>query len=460
MAGQKTASTPTKTYQSLTAEQRQPLNRPHTPTSTIHSKSSPSKSSISNASNGTVIRTKTSNHTLRAKSEKSPVRVTPTTGIANNSRSQAPSSRIQPKPSVTEERGRVQVRTDCKENPTTKLSLDQRKISGKIEELYRAKSLERNRDSLREFGSSHDPLSIRARTLPRAHITRQTVFEDDRGRTRSRVADIRMKFEGATPPKPPIPVTPPLLPMPLFSNISPFSKEGKATAEVPNPSPAPVFHPPSPSKRSASISPKTVQEPETVPKGDDTMIHNVPEVSSSLFASQRQSTKESGTIRDRIKLFESIQQPKKHECEKSKTSYARKIRTSMKNLFESGSRKSGEDGGRGLSTQEVQSIIDGFQDTEAPLPRTGKRGTLVGRWTTFREVPPSNTTDGAVSEKGGSPCAEGVTVMIVKGAECCLKQPKPVRVTEMKRMMLLCRERVGSIIEKEKGRAVLQARKL
>jgi hypothetical protein len=248
--------------------------------------------------------------------------------------------------------------------------------------------------------------------------------------------------------------------MPLFSNISPFSKERKATAELPNPSPAPVFHLLSPSKRSANISPKTVEEPEAVRKGNDKMIHNVPEVSSSLFATKRQSTKESSTIRDRIKLFESIQQTKKHECERSKTSYARKIRTSMKNLFDSGSRKSGEDGGGGLSTQEVQNIIDESQDTEALLPKTKKRGTLVGRWATFQEVPQSNTTDGTMSEKGGSPCAEGVTVMIVKEAECCLKQPKPVRVTEMKRMMLLCRERVGSIIEKEKGRVVLQARKL
>jgi len=350
---------------------------------------------------------------------------------------------------VPGERGRTLVRPDFRENPPAKLSEDKRNISGKIEDLYRAKSLERNNESLRVLGRLQDAPSTKARTLPRADPTRQTAFEDEKGRTRSRVADIRMKFEGVVAPS---------LPAPLFSNISPFSTDRKAKSEMPAPlAPIPAFLPPSDSKRSANVSPKRVQDIPNVKAGKFTVPNHDLDIPPPLEATQKQSNKGSSTIKDRIKHFESIQQAKKAEGEKNKSSYARRIRTSMKSLFES--RKSEEDDARGLSNQEVKDIIDDFNDTEALLPKTGKRGTLIGRWT-FPGVAPSNTTDGTVSEKGGSPCGEGVTVMIVKEVECGLKQPKPVRITEMKRMMLLCRDRVGNIIEKEKSRVALSQRKL
>jgi len=358
---------------------------------------------------------------------------------------------------VSGERGGPLVRPDCNENPPTKLSDDRRKISGKIEDLYRAKSLERNKKSLREFGCKQDAPSAKARTLPRADITRQTVFEDQKGRTRSRVADIRMRFEGLVTPKPPTQVIPPSLSMPLFSNKSPFSTGRRDNSEIPAPPPpSPVYLPPNEPKGSANVSPKTLP---TMPKaGNMKLPQNGLNIPPPLITTQKQSNKGSSTIRDRIKLFESIQQSKKTDSEKKKkSSYARRIRTSMKSLFES--RKSDEDGGRELSSQEVEEIINDFQDTEALLPKTGKRGTLIGTWT-FPGVSPLDTTDGTMSEKGGSPCGEGLTVMIVKEVECGLKQPKPVRVTEMKRMILLCRDRVGSIIEKEKSRVALsQSRK-
>jgi hypothetical protein len=451
-------ATPTKTYQSLAAKQRQPLNGPHTLTSTVQSKPSPSKSSISNASSRTVIRTQTSNHGLKTKSEKSPVRVTPNKDTTSSTQRQVLSSEIKQKPSTVEGRGRKLIRPAVKEN-RTKLTQDQRKISAKIEELYRVKSLERNQENLQEFGTSQETPSARARTLPRVNGARQTEFEGGRGRALSRVATMRKRFEGAAPPKPLIPVVPPTLPMLLFSNISPFSKDRKAVSEAAAPPPdPPVFLPPSDSKRSANVSPKTVQEPRTVRKGSKRMILNAPEIQPPLATTWKQPAKGSSTIRDRIKLFENIQQPTKAECENSKSSYARRIRTSMKSLFE---RKSGEDDGRGLNSQEVKDIINEFQDNELLLPKTVKRNTISGTWKTFAEGAPSHTMDGTMSERGiGSPCTEGVTVMIVKEAECGLKQPRPVRVTEMKRMMLLCRERVGSIIEKEKSRAAQQSRKL
>jgi hypothetical protein len=360
-------------------------------------------------------------------------------------------------PAAVEERRRTLIRPAGKEHPT-KLTQDQWKISGKIEELYRARSLERNQENLREFGILQDTPSVKARTLPCVNIARHTELEDERGRTRSRVADMRKKFEDAAPQKPPIPVVTPSLSMPLFSNISPFSKDRKALSEAAAPPPYPsVSLPPNDSKRSANISPRTVQEPQAVRKGNERKILDAPEIPPPLNMTRKQPTKGSGTIRDRIKLYENIEQAKKPDCEK-RSSYARRIRTSMKSLFE---RKIDEDDRRGMSNQEVKDIINEFQDNKLLLPRTVKRNTTSGTWKTFAAGAPSHTTDGTMSERGaGSPCAEGVTVMIVKEAECGLKQPRPVRVTEMKRMMLLCRERVGSIIEKEKSRVVQQPRKL
>ena len=449
-------TTPTKPFHSFASMQRQPLNVPNTPTSTI-SKPSPSKSSISSMSQGTVIRTRASSQTIKTNIGKSPSRVTIKRATAGSNRPQPPLSATTRQPPVPSERGRTLFRLDCKENPPAKLSDDKRKISGKIEDLYRVKSLERNNEGPREFSRLQDAPTTKARTMPRAYNTRKTAFEDEKRRTQSRVADIRTKFEGAMASKSSISVVTPSLPMPLFSNISPFSTDRKAKSEMPTLAPIPIFLPSSDSKRSANVSPKTIQDIPNLKAGNLAVPSHDLNVPPLAAATQKQSNKGSSTIKDRIKLFESIQQTKKPEAEKNKSSYARRIRTSMKSLFES--RKSDDDGGRGLSNKEVKDIINEFHDMGALLPKTGKRGTLIGRWT-FPGIPPSNTTDGTVSERGGSPCGEGVTVMIVKEVDCGLKQPKPVRVTEMKRMMLLCRDRVGSIIEKEKNRVALSQRKL
>lgn len=191
-------------------------------------------------------------------------------------------------------------------------------------------------------------------------------------------------------------------------------------------------------------------------KGSERLLQDAPEISPPLATTRKQKSKGTGTIRDRIKLFENIEESKKPDCEK-KSSYARRIRKSMQSLFE---RKSDEVDVSGLDNQEVKDIMNEFQDSQLLLPKEAMRNAFIGTWKTFADAP-SSVTDGTMSEKGiGSPTGEGVTVMIVKEAECCLKQPKPVRVTEMKRMMLLCTDRVGSIIDKEKSRTVQQSTKL
>lgn len=392
---------------------------------------------------------------MRTKSERSPVRISPIRSVAGSNKQQQPLPGAEHKPATTEERGRTLSRPADKES--TKLSREHREASSKIEELYRAKSLERKQENLREFGALQDTPSAKARTLPHANVAQRTDIEDEKGRTLSKVAAMRQKFEAVAPAQLPFPAVLPSLPKPLFSNISPFSNNRKTMSKAVAPAPHyPVFLPPSDSERSISVSPKTVQGSLTDRKRSERPLQDAPEIPPPLATTRKQKTKGTGTITDRIKLFENIEEAKKPDCEK-KSNYARRIRISMQSLFE---RKSDEVEERGLDDQEVKDIMNNFQDNELLLPKTVKRNAFSGTWKTFAGAPLS-VTDGTMSEKGiGSLIGEGVTVMIVKEAECGLKQPKPIRVTEMKRMMLLCRERVGSIIGKEKSRAVQQFTKL
>lgn len=43
-------------------------------------------------------------------------------------------------------------------------------------------------------------------------------------------------------------------------------------------------------------------------------------------------------------------------------------------------------------------------------------------------------------------------VMVVKEADCGLREPKPLRITEMKRMMHLCRGRAGVLTAENKAK--------
>jgi hypothetical protein len=450
-----TPITPTKSYQSFAASQRQPLIGNHTPNSTIRSGPSP-KSSLSNM--GTVICSKACKQHGDATPEKSPIRASPNRNPASSNRQEAPSSGPIRKISGREIRGQTLIRTAGKENPS-KPSLDHRIISDKIEELYRAKSLERNHHALRRTPPSRDVATARARKVSQGDIRRRTeIWSELGGKKQSKVADVKKKFEGNAAPKAPIPVAPPSLPMPVFSHSSPFSKERTTASEIPVPPPPPLFLLPSTdTKRKSNISPETVQEVPAIDARKGRTTFNQPENPPQITTTQKQP---SSNIRDRIKRFESIQGTKKPECETRKSSYTRRMRTSMKNLFEKTSGKSDEDGGGvGLSRKDVKDVIDEFQDSEV-THKFGKKNLLIGRWNTFPQVPPSSGTDGTMSEKGiVSPGAEGAKEMIIKEVECGLKQPKPVRVTEMKRMVLLCRERVGGIMDKERSR-VAQSRRL
>jgi hypothetical protein len=304
-----------------------------------------------------IIYPKESKHRGNARLQKSLICANPNRDVADSNKLEAPSGGPKRKISVSEIRGRTPIRTAGKENPA-RPNLDRRKISDKIAELYRERSLERNHETLREVAPSRDLATARSRKMGQRDAPQRTEFRSEVGRTQLRVADMKKKFEVGTAPKAPILMVPPSLPIPVFSNTSPFSKERKAIMEVrilPLPSPVSL---PALDVTKSNISPKTVQGAQAIDVWKGGTVLNSPKIPLPGTTTRKETNETASNIRDRIKLFESIQGTKKPECEKGRSSYTRRIRTSMKSLFELTSRKSEKDDGVvGLSTKDVKDVM-------------------------------------------------------------------------------------------------------
>jgi len=159
-------------------------------------------------------------------------------------------------------------------------------------------------------------------------------------------------------------------------------------------------------------------------------------------AKSSKSSQKSRNIGDKIKLFESTPMIKGHVEPKLKADNAsRTIGNSTvrmrKKMFETEGRDAEDVKAKdeGLSVQDIDDIVAEFRNIDS-IAKRGKRNTTVGRWNI--PPPPSQDLDGPAVE------------MIVKEAECLLKEPKPMRLVEMKRMIWLCREKPGVSLYKER----------
>jgi hypothetical protein len=114
-------------------------------------------------------------------------------------------------------------------------------------------------------------------------------------------------------------------------------------------------------------------------------------------------------------------------------------------------------GDKGVSGRGVKKFVEEIEVEKLSAgTKVGKRGTMGGGRSMMPKVPAASSGDGTMSDAIGSTGMEAERMMVIKEAECGLKQPKPLRVVEMKRMMALCRrDRVGGMMDKEKGRVVL-----
>jgi hypothetical protein len=351
-------------------------------------------------------------------------------------------------------------------------TFDLRSFSEKIETLYRAKGLERRLEIFKDGqqeASVTVPLSLSLPPpLQEAGCTNGITSSKPAEAKRPRVADMRKIFDGGTNSK--------SLSTMKTSNTSKIirpvsdiveSTTAEQTVLITRALPLPSSLPPAYSltrKRSSATSPKTL--PNLLSGAISNHFEQSeesPKAFQPLPVAKRVSPLKSKAIGDKVKLFEGLREEKEVAKnlppEKKRKSLGRKLNWSLKSLFEPHILRKTEDGKEdgleksktlgkkcGLTGLEIQDVVDEFQDTQSSKSWKSRRLAAAA------QEPLAIGQDGAHSEKGlGSPNSLEVSEMIVKEAECGLKQPKPLRVVEMKRMMALCRDRFGSIRHREKG---------
>ncbi|RDW82148.1 hypothetical protein BP6252_03260 [Coleophoma cylindrospora] len=160
-----------------------------------------------------------------------------------------------------------------------------------------------------------------------------------------------------------------------------------------------------------------------------------------------------GKIGDKIKLFESIAKGREilGRPFRGSTSSTRKIRGSHSsaNPFRRSSRT--------VSYSELNDITEEFNETggfNGKREMEGKRRSLAGLWNDIKPAGAnggsSRRTDEADGEKQDRARDPEVDIevdaglLFVKQARCNIREPKPVRLVEMKRMVALCKDFVGS----------------
>lgn len=334
---------------------------------------------------------------------------------------------------------------------------DRRKIVDKIELLYHAKSLERKEGSRQGYNSKVPFLT------PGRNNAGAAPADSELGRyfkrRSSKVVAMTKLFDNGSAPKPLAAVAPDSPRKPVFLTSSPFADQ-KALPKLGGarslPTPPPI--PRSTVKRKSMVSPKTLPEAPTAQLKNKSLPKAMNNTAQPQRSLQKKPSKPKGrSINEKVQLFEGVRDGEETISLRKRNVFARKLSRSLKSLFDPALSKKGEvemqpGQGRGLSGREVQAIVDKAHDGNKSVKIRKRGSTLVGRWNAMPAAPIiRNACDGAFSEPGiGSPSAAEVREMVVKEAECGLKEPKPVRVVEVKRMLLICKERFEDMRDKEK----------
>ncbi|KAH6713016.1 hypothetical protein BKA61DRAFT_67423 [Leptodontidium sp. MPI-SDFR-AT-0119] len=347
--------------------------------------------------------------------------------------------------------------------------LSRRRLSNKIEELYRAKSMEKKRDDVQETTQPQEATMNLIVASSKAHEYERKATEPRANRlsgiTRSKVAAMRKLFDGKFSPRSATPETP-CCGLDPFQDIipsSPSQQEEQKTRlqdHMPQDPPTPPPLPLAKGRQASKLSLRIGREPGLVPETASAFDKTKNVVSHPISPIKKLSPPKSKLIGDKVKIFETTPeiatdtvQPRRGKA------FRRRLSKSLRSLFEAPSRKSQEDESDQYKQSEASSMPKRVLSPDGN-GMASKRGTIGGRW---NKIPTavSSGGDGAVSEKqSASPAEEDeFAEMVVKGVECGLKQPpRPVRAVEMKRMALLCKDRMGDIMDREKGR-VSQRRK-
>jgi len=328
---------------------------------------------------------------------------------------------------------------------------EQTRIGDKIEALYRARNSEKKKGYSWEVS--------RGRNMVRPSNTRlmRDIFEPV-GTTRkvdgtnlptgeSIVSNKRMAFDGGQITKQSGPQDCPSSSRASRTTALAIRKEKMFTG-FPPPPPPPA--PPLPQHCILGISGASAKEhgiiapqiPDATGEGEVSLPNSTPKRSRTV----------SKAIEDKMRFFEETPETTAViDTNLRGSSDSKRAGNSMfeirKRLFEDiGRERHTTDGlGKRLSIGDINDIINEFQVVEGD--NLGKRNGVVGKWNLMAE-PSSISNRMPVELKGpvavGGASRDAIREMVIKEAECGLKEPKPLRLAEMKRMMWMCTEKVDS----------------
>ncbi|KAG9234321.1 hypothetical protein BJ875DRAFT_461833 [Amylocarpus encephaloides] len=332
-------------------------------------------------------------------------------------------------------------------------------LGSQIEALYKAKSIERQVENSEvntegQVEKTHSLLRFEAHDPDQPKDDKTTDYGTEEYLSPSKVLQMKRKFEiqpKVDTPKPPNSILQPLTMDDRVAEATPI----KPRQPQPIPVPSPIL-----STRTSDISPRATLENSTLDT-QKTTLSKFPRNTEPTPLKIKQS-RTSNNLEDRIQLFEDIGQRKAKLNSRGKRSISAKHGnpiSSRRRIFEKTFRKPAEkrilDDGQCLSVKDVRDVVDEVEKAEADR-KPSKRRSFGGRWSLF----PQDTTlerrsiAAHRSSKGDTinllQRTSGSLEMVIKEAGCGLREPKPMRLVEMKRMLLLCREKAGFLSEKDR----------
>ncbi|KAH6682579.1 hypothetical protein B0J14DRAFT_694059 [Halenospora varia] len=371
----------------------------------------------------------------------------------------------------TDRQGRTRKREKCI-SPTKRavngcqMDATRKEFGEKIEALYRAKSMERQSENTPKqvqcLSAGSRKIGHAPRNGKRGRNARNSWFSNG---GQSKVTEMRKLFDQRFSSKNQVSKlasaevvkNPPIDPTEIYSVLETVDNVSLPPSSPPAPPPMPVSIP----KRTSAISPKTTMlEQQPIQLKAYTFPTNYPEPACNVERSPRSRSK---VIEDRIGLLERAKthdlQKKRHKMERSFSNMlGNSIIKARRSLFESTTCK---------NTEKPQ----GLAQTRCLEKSSGKEaivgqvfdGAEFGLGTTTKQQVPSPFQEYLEVQRPISlprpifedPAMSELNEVIVKEAQCEVQEPKPMRVSEMKRMMLLCRDKAGRSVDKEnsKGRA-------
>ncbi|CZT41226.1 uncharacterized protein RSE6_00945 [Rhynchosporium secalis] len=359
------------------------------------------------------------------------------------------------------------------DDESDKLS-SRRIVSSKIEELYRARSLEVKRDNARGTAKQPELTANLSTEASKRQLLEKKTVESRPGKlaeiTRTKVAAMRKLFDGKFSPKSaspepccgldPIldavdtPSSPPSSPpeerIHEQTSVTPPAPEWCGLSPTPTPSPKTL-------SQVIDVKPSNIAQAPGVSERANAWEKSMTGAMHSSSLTKKASPTRSKLIEEKLKKFENTSESAQPGRGKM---FRRRLSKSLRSIFEISSRRSQEEE-PGKSKPPV--ALAKYERTWSPVGEGAgiKRGTIVERWaktpTAF-----SSQGDGTASERESISLSEDVEFgkMIRKSAECSLRQPRPVRAVEMQSMARICKDRVGGTMDRDKGERFRQRRNL